>query len=129
MIVGYLEDLGVTDVLILLGLAAVSVKTVLEAKGWTPTNRLLRDENDALVERNTTLEKTLDRERAEWHAAELKLQGQIDVLKAKVVELEARDQAAVLERLDRLELARREDHQEAMGVWTRVAAALEGGTT
>lgn len=108
---------------LVIGAIGFATVKVLEAKGWTPTNRILREENMALIERNTTLDRELARE----HDLNRDLTGKVAVLEEKVRDLEARDQAAVLEKLDLMERARRDDHREALVVFTRIADALEGG--
>lgn len=122
-------DVDLTNVLLILGIAGVVTKTVMEQKGWTRSSKLLRDENRDLVERNTTLERTLARERSEWDASKQELNGRIVVLESKVHELELRDQAAVLIKLDAMASDDRSRHQEAMGTWTRIAEAIERGST
>lgn len=122
-----LQDVSLEQFAILLVAIGWAIVKWAEATGRMPSSRLLRDENTDLTQRNKTLEKERDRERERHAIEERRLNDRIAVLESKVRELEVRDQAAVLEKLDLLEQARRADHQEAMGVWTRVATALEGG--
>jgi hypothetical protein len=121
------DDMSLTDVLLILGIVGVAVKTVMEGKGWTRSSKLLRAENEDLIQRNVTLEKERERERAERLEEERRLTARIAILESKVHELELRDQQAVLNKLDEMEVARRSDHAEAIGVWERIATSLEKG--
>ena len=92
MIVAFIEHVTFTDALILLGIVGITVKTVMEGKGWTRSSKLLRDENQDLISRNNTLEQ----DRSDRIAQEVLLNARIETLEAKVRDLESRDQAAVL---------------------------------
>lgn len=122
-------DLDLTNLLLILGITGVVTKTIMEQKGWTRSSKLLREENRDLIERNTTLERTLERERNEFQSTRMEQNGRIVVLESKVHELELRDQEAVLTKLDAMAADDRTRHQEAMGTWTRIAEAIERGGT
>lgn len=100
MITASLADgMSTTDIILLVGLVGIAIKTAVESMGWTPTNKLLREENQALLDRNKTIEEEkamLVLGVAEGKANELKLLARIESLELKVRELETRDQAAVL---------------------------------
>ena len=90
-----IENLSLTDALLLIGLVGITVKTLMEGKGWTRSSKLLREENADLIARNHTLEE----DRNDRIAIEITLNARIDALEAKVRDLESRDQAAVLQAL------------------------------
>lgn len=143
MIVGLIEALSLTDALLLLGLAGVSVKTALEMTGKTRSSKLLREDNRDLTARNKTLEEGKSEQTlalAESKANELKLLARIEALELKVRELESRDQGAVLHalaehevraqgRADHSEERAAERHGEALVAWERIATAIEGGAS
>lgn len=147
MIAALIEQLSLTDALLLVGLVGVGVKTFLETTGKTRTAKLLRDENHDLIDRNKTLERSKAEQAAahaavvsEMKAAELLLLARVETLELKVRELESRDQASVLEalaqhevraqaRADYAEQCASERHDEAITVWKRIAQATEGGTS
>lgn len=102
MAAAFVDNMSLTDIILIVGLVGIGVKTVIESLGWTPTNRLLREENVALAERNHTLESEKSEliiAIAEGKANELKLLARIEALELKVRELEGRDQGAVLHAL------------------------------
>ncbi len=140
MIYYFADSLDTTDILLLIGLVGISIKTIAEVLGWTPTNKLLREENAALHERN----KTLEEDKAELtlgiaasKANELKLFARIEALELKVRELEVRDQGAVLAalsehevraqgRADLTDKRSRSQHKEHVDLLSRAVTALEG---
>ena len=78
-----IEDLSLTDLLLLIGLVGIGLKTIAEVMGWTPTNKLLREENIALADRHKTLESEkaeLVLKVAESKASESKLFARIESL-------------------------------------------------
>lgn len=125
------DSLSVTDVLLLVGLAAVALNWVAEVRGWKSSSKLLRAENEDLVRVNHELERDIERlERQNATQAE-----QIAVLQARVDELSQRDQAAVLARLDaheinaeRRHLDGKSRHQEALSIWTEIRDSLKGAS-
>ncbi len=139
MVALLLEDLSLTDFLLLIGLVGIGLKTIAEVMGWTPTNKLLREENQALSDRNKTLEADkaeLVLGIAESKAAELKLYARIEALELKVRELESRDQGAVLAaladheiraqgRADTTDKRSKTQHKEHVDLLARAVAALE----
>lgn len=121
-----------TDALLVLGVVGIACKTVMEAKGWTKSSQILRRENLDLSDRN----KTLEADKVERLAEELKLRARIESLELKVRELEARDQAAVLAAItaheqgaiQRYESTKRGDeqrHAEHIQWLERITNALE----
>src|SRR6188768_3395274 len=134
------EELSLTDLLLLIGLVGIGLKTIAEVMGWTPTNKLLREENQALVDRNRTLEEQkaeLVLQVAESKASELKLLARIESLELKVRELESRDQGAVLAaladhevraqgRADTTDRRSKSQHKEHVDLLARAVVALEG---
>ena len=134
------EDLSLTDLLLLIGLVGIGLKTIAEVMGWTPTNKLLREENQALLDRNRTLEEQkaeLVLQVAESKASELKLLARIESLELKVRELESRDQGAVLAalsdhevraqgRADLTDKRSNSHHKEHVALLSRAVNALEG---
>ncbi len=131
--------MSLTDILLIVGLVGIAIKTVIEAMGWTPTNRLLREENAALGERNHTLEEekaALVLAVAEGKASELKCLARIEALELKVRELESRDQGAVLhalaehevraqQRADTTDRRSKAQHKEHVDLLARAVKALE----
>lgn len=85
--------LSLSDGLIIAAIVAAAVKVIADQRGWTRSTALVRQENADLRERNATLEADVKRlDQADRQKAE-----RIAVLEAKLVELETRDQKAVLE--------------------------------
>ncbi len=138
--IGALYDLSLTDLLLIIGLLGIILKTIAESFGWTPTNKLLREENQALQDRNHTLEgekAELILVAAESRANELQLLARIEALELKMRDLESRDQAAVLHaladhevraqaRADNSEVKDDERHVEHVQLLERAVQALEG---
>jgi len=123
-----IENLSLTDALLLIGLVGITIKTLMEGKGWTRSSKLLREENADLIARNHTLEE----DRNDRIAIEITLNARIDALEAKVRDLESRDQAAVLQALRDHELGAigraEETHrllQESTVQLVRIAESLE----
>ncbi len=139
MVASFIENLSLTDLLLLIGLVGIGLKTIAEVLGWTPTNKLLREENQALSDRNKTLEEDkaeLVLKVAESKAAELKLYARIEALELKVRELESRDQGAVLaalsdhevraqERANTTDRRSKQQHKEHVDLLARAVEALE----
>ncbi len=139
MVASFIESLSLTDLLLLIGLVGIGLKTIAEVLGWTPTNKLLREENQALSDRNKTLEEQkaeLVLQVAESKAGELKLFARIEALELKVRELESRDQGAVLAaladhevraqgRADMTDKRSKTQHKEHLDLLARAVAALE----
>lgn len=131
-LVAYLENVSLTDSLLLVALVGAGVKTLLEATGRTRSSKILRQENRDLIDRN----KTLEVDKAERIAEELILRARIEALELKVRDLEGRDLAAVLQalsdhevraqmRADSAESSAETRHKQALASWERIAAAVE----
>jgi uncharacterized protein YlxW (UPF0749 family) len=113
------ESWSLTDVVILLGFAAVILDRVADARGWSRSSKVLRRENEDLVRINAELDKTVT-----------ELQAKVVVLEAKVSELQVRDQAAVLAALERHETNANARHLNYLDVLTDIRDNLKtGGTT
>ena len=139
MVASLIENLSLTDLLLLIGLIGIGLKTIAEVMGWTPTNKLLREENIALADRHKTLESEkadLVLKVAESKASELKLFARIESLELKVRELESRDQGAVLAalsdhevraqgRADLTDKRSKSQHKEHVDLLSRAVTALE----
>ncbi len=140
MAAAFADNMSLTDIILIVGLVGIGAKTLIESLGWTPTNKLLREENVALTDRNHSLEAKkgeLILEVAESKANELKLIARIEALELKVRELESRDQGAVLHALADHEVRAqaRADHSEVTSdlrhadhvlLLERAVTALEG---
>lgn len=119
--------LNLTTVIIIAGILGYLIERVIDAKGWSRSSRTLRRENEDLVRRNVELEATVAR-----HEHTIAQQGeQLAVLEARVHELGARDQQAVLHALelhasqaDRRHAETAARHAEAVGVWMQIRDAL-----
>jgi ribosomal protein S13 len=127
-----LDDLSLTEVILLLGVASVVITRLLEATGKTRTSKILREENGDLTNRIRTLEA----EKLQRIENELRLTARIDALEEKVKDLQTRDQAAVLaalseheiraqHRADLSEAADNLRHDAAMLLFQRIASATE----
>lgn len=129
-----LENLTLTNALLLGGLIVVGLTKLADYRGWTRSPALVRQENADLRERNATLAAEVerlsvsDREKGERIAA----------LEQQVNDLKKQDQAAVLEAIalhDRavMDLASETRHQadsrhtEALAVWREIRDNLKGG--
>lgn len=126
MIASYFNDTGfdTTDLLIVLGIIGYVIVKFADAKGWSPSAKTLRENNQDLKDRNAELEKQV--ERHEETLAELQKLGEerqeaIVTLKAKVAELERLSQAEVLERLVEVELKADIRHAETLVVLQEIA--------
>lgn len=86
---------SLTGVVLILGVVALVVDRVADARGWSRSSKQLRRENVDLVRRNRELDDTVTR-----HEATITAQGvEITTLMTRVAVLSERDQAAVLEQL------------------------------
>lgn len=119
-----LHGLGLTDIIIIAGVAAYLLDRLVDAKGWSPTSKTLRRENEDLIRRNGELERDVQSLRVE-----------VDDLKGKVRDLERTDQASVLRAIEKHESTASERHKRTMTyhedtnrLLGRAVAALEGGT-
>lgn len=84
-----------TVVVLVLGVIALLIDRVADARGWSRSSKNLRVENLDLLRRNQELEVTVAR-----HEGTIASQGaKIDELAARVALLSERDQAAVLAQL------------------------------
>lgn len=113
------QGLTITDVVILLGFCAVILDRVADARGWSRSSKALRRENEDLLRINAELEKTV-----------ALLQAKVAALDLKVVDLEKRDQAAVLAAIEHHEKAAGMRHQAFLDVLTDIRDNLKktGGT-
>lgn len=125
------DGLSLTDVLLILGVAAVLLDRLAEGRGWSKSSKRLREENADLVRYNDELEGKVAR--LEQHDREK--DKQIAVLEKQVAELQSRDQAAVLAAIETHEanaerrgVENHARHTEAMEVWTSIATHLKGAS-
>lgn len=97
-----------TDGVILFAVVAGALKVLADARGWTRSPALVRQENADLRERNATLEAEMKRldesDRAKGE--------RIAALEAMVDELKKRDQGAVLNALHQHESEAKSRHSE-----------------
>lgn len=97
---GWITSFSLTDVLVVCAVVGYAIRTFAEERGWLRSTRVLRVENKDLVRRNSELEETVKR-----HTEKLEEQsGEIQELRGQIVELKARDQAAVLAALQKHEV-------------------------
>lgn len=111
------NGLSVTDIVLLLGFLAVILDRVADSRGWSRSSKTLRRENEDLVRRNGELEQTVARH-----------EDKIRVLEAKVVELEKRDQTAVLRALETHEMRADTRHARTLEVLTDIRDTLKDTT-
>jgi len=111
------NGLSVTDIVLLLGFLAVILDRVADSRGWSRSSKTLRRENEDLVRRNGELEQTVARH-----------EDKIRVLEAKVVELEKRDQTAVLRALETHEVRADTRHARTLEVLTDIRDTLKDTT-
>lgn len=113
-----LEDLNLTNALLVSGLIVVVVAKVADYRGWTRSTALVRQENTDLRERNATLQGTVDRlDKSDRDKGE-----RIAALEALVTELQQRDQKAVLDSVHALEAGLLARHNETLTVLREIAA-------
>ena len=110
------QGLTLTDVVIILGFAAVLLDRVADARGWSRSSKALRRENEDLLRMNAELDKTVVDLRAKLAALEL-----------KVADLEKRDQAAVLAAIERHERNAEERATRLITVLTDIRDNLKTG--
>lgn len=111
------NGLSVTDIVLLLGFLAIILDRVADSRGWSRSSKTLRRENEDLVRRNGELEQTVARH-----------EDKIRVLEAKVVELEKRDQTAVLRALETHEVRADTRHARTLEVLTDIRDTLKDTT-
>lgn len=112
------EGLTLTDVVLLLGFAAVIFDRIADGGGWYRSSKTIRRENEDLLRRNGELEQTNSR-----------YEQRIAVLEAKVVELEQRDQAAVLKAIEQHELKADARHSRTLEVLVDIRDSLQKGSS
>lgn len=123
-----IHGLGLTDLIVLFGLFAITLREVADFRGWSRSSRTLRVENADLLRRNGELESTVGR-----HEETIRTQGeQIVRLEEQVRALEKLDQTAVLNALRDHEVgaSRRADEThrllgESTNQLVRIAEAIE----
>ncbi len=55
------HGLGLTDLIILVGIVIVAIREVADFRGWSRSSKILRRENEDLIRRNRELEHTVVR--------------------------------------------------------------------
>jgi hypothetical protein len=118
LMLAILEDLTLTNALLVGGLIVVVLAKVADYRGWTRSTALVRQENTDLRERNATLQAHVERlDKADREKGE-----KIAALEALVNELQQRDQKAVLEAVHDLEAGLLSRHNETLVVLREIAA-------
>lgn len=118
VIAALVDGLTLTDIVLILGFAAVILDRVADSRGWSRSSKTLRRENEDLVRRNTELEQTIARH-----------EDKIRTLEQKVVELEKRDQAAVLRALEQHDVKADGRHARTLDVLTEIRDTLKKGAS
>ena len=118
MVAALVNGLSLTDIVLILGFAAVILDRVADGRGWSRSSKTLRRENEDLVRRNGELEQTDSRH-----------EEKILTLEQKVVELEKRDQAAVLVKLEEHERNAGYRHDKTLSVLTEIRDTLKKGAS
>lgn len=106
---------------IVLGLGGWGINRYLEITGKSPSSRILREENQDLVRRNTDLGSEVDRLKRDVE----KMRGQVRALEALIEELRGRDQAAVLKAIEVHEQAAGLRHERMLTVLTEIRDAVK----
>ena len=117
--------LNLTDVILLAGVGIYIVDRTVDALGWSRTSRTLRTENQDLVRRNEELEQKVHR----MDSVLTEQAAQLRAMEVRVEELKARDQLAVIQRLDSHEQHAAERHGSLLGVLQDISTTLKGGAT
>lgn len=113
-----LEELNLTNALLLGGLIVVVLAKIADYRGWTRSTALVRQENTDLRERNATLQASVERlDKADREKGE-----KIAALEALVQELQQRDQKAVLDAIRDLDAGAVARHGEMLSVLREIAA-------
>ena len=112
------DGLSITDIVLLLGFLAVILDRVADGRGWSRSSKTLRRENEDLVRRNQELEQTVARH-----------EDKIQALETKVIELEKRDQAAVLRAIEQHETKADARHAKTLDVLVEIRDTLKEGAT
>lgn len=115
---GHIE---VTDLVLIVAVGVYLVDRAVDALGWSRTSRTLRSENTDLVRRNNELEEKVARMDAQLADQAV----QIKAMEVRIVELQARDQAAVIQRLDNHETQANQRHEATIMVLDRIAEVLQ----
>lgn len=128
MLASFLDGADLTNVILVLGVVGVAIKSIGEGRGWFRSAASLRVENTDLIRRNSELEATVARHEATIAANVLSIQD----LTSQVKLLEKLDQSAVLAALKDHELGaetrakRTHDLQaESTDILNRIATVLE----
>ena len=109
------------ELAILLAALAYVIERIMDARGWSRSSRLLRQENEDLLRR--TLEQ--DSEIADLLQEVAVLKTHVNQLKGEVSELSKRDQKAVIEMLGRHETDLMKHRSEITTILTEIRNALE----
>jgi hypothetical protein len=120
LMLAILEDLTLTNALLVGGLIVVVLAKVADYRGWTRSTALVRQENTDLRERNATLQATVER----LDLADREKGEKIAGLEALIQELQQRDQKAVLDAMRDIETASLSRHNETLVVLREIAAKV-----
>lgn len=118
-------DLSFSDIVIAAAFLAVILDRVADARGWSRSSKTLRRENEDLVRRNTELEQTVAR-----HEQKILEQGaEIESMRSRIIDLEKRDQAAVLAAIKLHEEQANHRHDRTIGVMSEIRDILKEGAS
>ncbi len=114
-------EIGVLELAAILAAIAYVAERVLDGVGWSRSSRMLRQENEDLLRRDTERTETLRRVENEY----VKLEAEVIALRAQVAELTKRDQAAVLTSIEQHERNAGARHERMVGVLTEIRDAVK----
>lgn len=128
------DTVGMTDIVILVGVLGYLVDRVFDARGWSRSSKTLRRENEDLVRRNNELEETVGRHEKTINDQRIRL----DQLEIKIRDLEKHDLASVMRAVDQHEVAAERRmiaaqaeaasrHQEHVRILTDIRDSLRPG--
>jgi TolA-binding protein len=109
---------------IAVGFAALAyvVREGLDLMGWSRSSKMLRQENEDLMRRDTERELTIQHLRGEV----ARMEGELTSLRAQVAELSKRDQAAVIRQLEDHERRADERSDRSLLLLTEIRDELRG---
>lgn len=121
MIAFTLAEIGITELVIIFAALAYVTREALDAMGLSRSSRTLRIENEDLVRRN----KEIDHDFGRLKVAHDTLDIEVKALRIQVSELQKRDQAAVLNAIEKHEAAAGARHERMVNVLTQIRDAVK----
>ena len=118
--IGLINQLNLTDIILLTAVLGVFLDRLADNRGWSRSSKVLRAENTDLLRRNGELEQTVERHTDTIAEQERRLIS----LEAKLEEVKARDQEAVLLALQSHEIHADARHQRMLEVLTSIRDQL-----